>query len=217
MKTILFDLDGTLIDSTEAIVEGFFVAFDTLGIKRALQKDICSLIGYPLDMMFLKLGLKESIISEAVKHYKDHYRKISTQKTALLPDAKKSIELASTFGKLGIVTTKTAQYSKELLDYFDLLQHFEVVIGRENVENPKPHSEPILKALETLCVNPNQNVYMIGDTCLDMQAAKNAKIVGIGVLCGYGTKEQLSKCTKYLQKTTFEAVKYIQNSNQNLQ
>lgn len=209
LKTILFDLDGTLIDSTEAIVESFFRAFDALHVKRASKSDICSFVGHPLDIMFQKLGVQKGQIEEIISHYKNHYRKVSTQKTHLLPQAKKSVLAAKELGKLGVVTTKTAKYSKELLEHFDMLKHFEVVIGREDVQNPKPHKEPILKALNALHVSPSKEVFMIGDTCLDMNAAKNAQVVGIGVLCGYGTKEDLSKCTTHLAQNSLEAIEYI--------
>lgn len=205
--TILFDLDGTLIDSTQAILESFFVAFDNKHVKRPNENDIKNLIGYPLEIMFENLGIKKEYCNEFVLEYKNHYRKISTKKTQLLPQAKEAIILSAKVGKIGVVTTKTALYSKEILDHFGVLEHFGVVIGREDVINPKPHKEPIEKALKLLNTQPSKDIFMIGDTVLDLQSAENAKISSIGVLCGYGKEEDLKKYTSQICINSLEAVK----------
>ncbi len=209
MKAILFDLDGTLIDSTEGIIESFNTAFDTFGSKRMKPDKICSLIGYPLEIMFESLGIKKEQIDAHVKAYKNHYRKISLQTTKLLPNVKEAIELASDLAPLGIVTTKTARYSKEILEHFDVLKHFNVVIGREDVQNPKPDPEPAIKALNSLNVKPSKDVYLIGDTILDLQCAKNAKINSIGLLSGYGKKEDLLQYSQNIKQNVLEAIKSL--------
>ena len=88
------------------------------------------------------------------------------------------------------------------------MHHFKVLIGRESVTNPKPHPEPILKALHHLGANPKQT-WMIGDTILDLISAKEAGVHGIGVLCGYGAKVDLQKHTACVVNDTHDAIKYI--------
>ena len=205
--TILFDLDGTLIDSTDAILEGFEVAYETFGETTPDYDDIKSLIGYPLDIMFEKLGIRGETYSY-VDAYKKHYRIISKAKTTLLPLAREAIEDASRFAKLGIVTTKTGHYSRELLEHMDIMQYFDVLIGRENVQNPKPHAEPIHKAIKHLDAS-YESTWMIGDTLLDVNSAKNAGIKSVGVLCGYGKRSDLEKYTNYITDNAFDAVKLI--------
>jgi len=205
--TILFDLDGTLIDSTDAILEGFEVAYDTFGESTPDSEDIKSLIGYPLDIMFERLGCKGDKW-DYVDAYKKHYRIISRAKTTLLPLAREALQEASRFAKLGIVTTKTAKYSQELLEHMGVMHYFDVLIGRESVENPKPHAEPIHKAIKHLDAS-YESTWMIGDTLLDIHSANSAGIKSIGVLCGYGKKNELEKHTKYISDTAFDAVKLI--------
>lgn len=207
---ILFDLDGTLIDSTEAILESFHHSFDFHKFTKQKDEDIKALIGYPLDVMYEKLGVEEDKIWDFVATYKEHYKKIATQKTELLQNAKEAVLLAKEFATLGIVTTKTALYSRELMEYFELMHHFEVLIGREDVEHPKPHSEPILKALEKL-ETKNREIWMIGDTKLDLISAKNADINSIGVLSGYDTYESLKEYTNIIFNDALEAMIYLQN------
>lgn len=208
---ILFDLDGTLIDSTEAILESFSVAFEVHG-KEAPHSDLIkSEIGHPLDHMFATLGVEEEKVWDYVDAYKNHYRQISCQKTVLLPDAIEAVELAGKHATLGVVTTKTAKYSIELLEYFGLMQHFEVLIGRENVENPKPHPEPIQKALQGL-PKITDDIWMVGDTCMDMLSAKQANVTGVGVTCGYAEEKHLTGCTDHIHASALDAVRFIAKS-----
>ena len=208
-KTILFDLDGTLIDSTPAILESFFVVFEKNKITNINENDIKKLIGYPLESMFISLGIDKKDASSFVLRYKHHYRQIANQKTKLLPFAKEAVQKASKFARLGVVTTKTAKYSKEILLHLGIGDYFETLIGFEDVSNPKPHSEPILKALKEMNVQDKKNSWMIGDTNLDIKSAKNAKINHIAVLGGYESRQDLLKHTDQICNNVLEAVQKI--------
>jgi len=206
--TILFDLDGTLIDSTEAILESFHNSFDLHGHPHPDDETIKALIGHPLDVMYAELGIDASKVWDFVDTYKQHYREISTQKTLLLPGAVEAVEEAKRFARLGIVTTKTGKYSRVLMEHFGLMEHFEVLIGREDVQNPKPHAEPIEKALEKMQVL-KERCWMIGDTRLDIASANNAGINSIGVLSGYDNAEQLKTLTDIIEKDALQAVQRL--------
>ena len=205
---ILFDLDGTLIDSTEAILEGFAVAFETYGREVPSDESIKKEIGYPLDVMFPALGIPKEEVAAHVHAYKMHYREIACAKTVLLPQAREAVELASKHATLGVVTTKTAKYSIELLEHMGLMHYFEVLVGREDVENPKPHPEPILKALSKLQGDASEH-WMIGDTPMDILAAKAANINTVAVTCGYADKLLLLEHTDNVSQSALEAVKFI--------
>jgi phosphoglycolate phosphatase len=206
--TILFDLDGTLIDSTEAILESFHNSFDLHKHPHPEDEVIKALIGHPLDVMYAELGIEESKVWDFVHTYKEHYREISTQKTVLLPEAIEAVEEAKKFARLGIVTTKTGKYSRVLMEHFGLMQHFDVLIGREDVQNPKPHAEPINRAIEQMQV-VREKCWMIGDTRLDIASANNAGINSIGVLSGYDNLEQLQTLTDIIEINALQAVKRL--------
>lgn len=213
--TILFDLDGTLIDSTDAILESFGFAFDSFGQSVPDDELIKAQIGYTLEDIFTSLGVDEGRVVDFVAAYKSKYREISSEKTYLIENAKEAIELASEFAALGIVTTKTSRYSKELLEHLGVMSYFEVLIGREDVENVKPHPEPIFKALDKMGRNDaffKQNSWMIGDTFLDVNAAKNAGIKHVALMTGYGDKNHLQALSDIFSKDAFEAVKIIKNN-----
>lgn len=206
--TILFDLDGTLIDSTEAILESFHHSFDVHDHPHADDTSIKALIGYPLDVMYSELGIEQERVWDFVSTYKEHYREISTQKTVLLPCAKEAVEEAAKFARLGIVTTKTGKYSRILMEHFELMQHFEVLIGREDVENPKPHAEPIEKAIQLMNAKKEES-WIIGDTRLDISSANNAGIKSVAVLSGYDNINQLKTLTDIIENDALEAVKRV--------
>ncbi|KLD99157.1 hydrolase [Aliarcobacter butzleri L349] len=208
---ILFDLDGTLIDSTDAIVSTFRFAFKEQGFDfRGSDKNIKDLIGYPLDIMFERLGVSKQKVWDYVDSYKNRYRVISVEQTTLLENAFEAVQLASKIARVSVVTTKTRMYTIPILDNFNITQYFEIITGRENVENPKPHPEPILKTLAQMNYDKNKDeVYMIGDTKLDLICANEAKVNAIGVLCGYSDEEELLKYTNIVKKDALEAIKYI--------
>jgi len=206
---ILFDLDGTLIDSTEAILESFHHALAAHGeIAVSDNTRITEQIGHPLEVMFSAVGVNEKSVQAHIATYKLYYREIACQKTILLPEAREAVEEAASFARLGIVTTKTGLYSRELMEHFGLMHYFEVLIGREHVENPKPHPEPIFRALEQMQMAP-QRAWMIGDTRLDIEASNRAGIGSVAVLSGYDNAEQLLTLTDIIKSNALEAVRYI--------
>lgn len=210
---ILFDLDGTLIDSTEAVYEGFCVAFEKNGGAIPPQERVVELIGHTLEDMFLTLGVPKANIAQHVLDYKAHYRMISKPKTNLLPKARQAILEASKFATLGVVTTKTGRFSRELLEYFEVLHFFKSIVGREDVTNAKPHPEPIFKALSEIGIK-EVSAWMVGDTPLDLLAAQEAGIESVAVLSGYAEEEMLRKYTLNVSKDALEAVYYIQRVTQ---
>jgi len=91
----------------------------------------------------------------------------------------------------------------------EIMKHFEVLIGREDVQNPKPHPEPVIKALFELKAQ-KEDAWMIGDTKMDLQSAKSAGINSIGVTCGYGSENELRSFTKNVYKNSYDAIKSIE-------
>jgi len=208
---ILFDLDGTLIDSTRAILESFGIAYQNMNQSKPDDKLIKAQIGHPLEDMFVTLGVDEKEVEAFVHHYKMHYRKINQAMTTLMPHAKEAIEKAHKVANLAVVTTKTSQYSIELLRHLNVFDYFDVFVGRDDVKFPKPHPEPILKALKAL--DNGYSSWMIGDTCMDIQSAKAAKINAIGVECGYVPLEELKKCGNIIKSNALEAVNVVVSYN----
>ena len=206
-KILLFDLDGTLIDSTEAILESFLIAASNYDLDlQKREEEIRQSIGMPLKDMFLKMGIPQEKLQECVGVYRHHYQERFLQKTSLLPKVKELIEgLPKSYMK-GIVTSKSHFFSEKILQNFKMLNNFFTLVGIDDVVEPKPSAEPILKALEGLKYDCSR-VFMIGDTMFDMQAAKNAGIVGIGVNGLY--QNDLHQYTNFVFENMEDALTYI--------
>ena len=210
-KTLLFDLDGTLIDSTSAILDSCKSAFEILGLKPALDDDIKALIGFTLEQMFITLYKdKEELTSSFVEAYRQKYHQIYLKQTTLLPKAKEALELADEFADLAVVTTKDSRFTKPLLEFLGIATFFKALVCRNDVEFAKPHPESILKALTLLHKN-KENAFMIGDTRLDVLAAKSAEISYVALNCGYENEESLKKYSEIIKENAYEAVSYIKN------
>lgn len=209
--TILFDLDGTVIDSTEAILESFDVTFRTHNFPHPGAAAVTSLIGHPLDSMFRQLKVKPEEVGEYVTTYKTYYRTVSKPKTRLLPKADEAVRRAAGFANLGVVTTKTGRYSKDLLVHLGVAEHFRTVVGFEDVANPKPHPEPVLKALHNMG-SKSERIWMVGDTGLDILAAKAAGVEAVAVASGYESRESLEQYGVFVADNVLEAVEYIRSA-----
>jgi len=209
---ILFDLDGTLIDSTEAILDSFSFAYGFMGEPVPEPSHIVPMIGIPLREMFLRLGAEERKADRFVDAYRRRYRAVSREKTVLLPGAFEAVKLASGFATLGVVTSKTGLYSKELLEHFGLISHFDVVIGSENVAHHKPHPEPIHKALATMGADA-ENTWMVGDTLMDVEAAYAAGVKPFALTCGYGCEKALGEACRHIAADPLSAVRRIRSAS----
>jgi len=210
--TILFDLDGTVIDSTEAILESFSIALKEHQFNNVSESKVKSLIGYPLSIMFEQVGVKKEDVGNYILTYKNHYRSIANQKTLLLPRAKDAVSMAAEIATLGVVTTKTGRYSKDILNHLGIGHHFKTVIGFEDVKNPKPHPEPIEKAVADLKAD-KKRTWMIGDTHMDILSARSANVGYIAVSSGYESADSLLKHAEIVKNDIFDAIEYLKNNH----
>lgn len=182
--TLLFDLDGTLIDSTPAILEGFHYAFAHLGAAEPSDEAIKRLIGHPLEVMFERLGAARDV-QDFVLAYKQRYAQIFLDQTVLLDGAYEAVREASEFANLGVVTTKTSKFSKILLQHLGIADFFGTIVGREDVQDPKPSAEPILKALENLGIcgaTASQSPHAASGKTHDAAADENTNAAGRGAI-----------------------------------
>lgn len=178
-RAVIFDLDGTLVDSTAAIVYCFHKTFDHFGVPRATAPSIIGVIGAPLEDQF-RLFWPEGDPAECARVYRMHYAEVCRPMTQLLPGARGLLEACRDAGlEVGFATSKRLCYAEIVMEHLGVLDFFAARIGPDEVTRHKPHPEAVERCAATLGV-PAAACFFIGDTHYDVGAGKAA---GARVLC----------------------------------
>jgi phosphoglycolate phosphatase len=190
LECILFDFDYTLADSSEGIIECMGYAFRKLGLPEPDPDQIRKAIGKSLPETFeLFAGHNcPKTVNEFRKLFRARGDQIMADQTYVYEPVPKVIEILQQY-RLGIVSTKFSYRIREVLEREMLEKYFELIIGGENVSKNKPDPEGLHLALDRLEVKRENAVY-IGDSQVDAETAKRAKIGFIAVLTGVTERYQ---------------------------
>lgn len=190
INTLLFDLDGTLINTNELIIESFLHTLHSYYPDQYKREDVLPFIGPTLYDTFTSINPEKT--EEMVKVYRKFNHE---QHDALVTEYETVFETIKTLKeqgfKLGIVTTKIRDTVNMGLKLTKLDQFFDVVVTLDDVENAKPHPEPVLKALAQLGSKPEEAI-MVGDNHHDVVAGKNAGTQTAGVSWSIKGREYIS-------------------------
>jgi len=194
LKAVLFDLDGTLIDSRKDIAAAANMSRRHFGLTPLPDDTIGSYVGNGI-MFLLEKSIESADptrLKEAHQIFKDFYRDHAVDATVVFPGAFDLLGMLKKKNvKMGVVSNKPQEFTDLILKKLGLWDYFEVSFGPEATVNKKPHPEPLLTALERMGSKPSEAV-MIGDSTVDIEAARAAKML-VGVLThGYGTRDILS-------------------------
>ncbi|WP_226580505.1 pyrophosphatase PpaX [Halobacillus litoralis] len=179
IRTILFDLDGTLIDTNELIIASFTHTITQYSDRPYDRKEILDFIGPPLVESLRKVNPDK--VEEMVETYRKHNIENHDRYVKAYDGVVDTIEALKEKGyRLGIVTTKMRNTVQMGLELTNLDGLFETVITLDDVNNAKPHPEPIVKALDLLNSKASEAL-MVGDNTHDIEAGQNAGVRTAGV------------------------------------
>lgn len=189
-KNILFDLDGTLTDSGEGIMNCAEFALRHFGIPVPARDTMRVFVGPPLSDTFMRFGVPESNVQEAIEVYRSRYIPVGKYENALYPGIYQVLEALHRDGfKLYVATSKPEAMSIEILEHFEIAKFFDRICGASLDSSRSTKDEVIAYLLEE--VRPDGNLIMVGDTKYDVLGAAVHKLPTIGVSWGYGTVEDL--------------------------
>lgn len=184
-KAILFDLDGTLTDSGEGIMNCAVYALEHFGLPIPSREELRVFVGPPLHETFQKFGVLPEQAGEAVRVYRERYIPIGKFENTPYPGIRELLEDLKAAGhKLYVATSKPEETSVEILEHFGLAGYFDRICGA-SMDLSRNSKEAVIAYL--LAQNGRtDNMVMVGDTKFDVIGAKAHGIPAIGVSWGYG-------------------------------
>lgn len=200
-----FDMDGTICDSGEGIIKGIEMAFSMLHLPLPKREELVQYIGPPLYDSFVHRAHLSHIEAEmAIKVFRDYYMRKGKFENKLYEGMVEVLEAAKEKRSLAIATSKPEFMAKDIANKFQISQYFDMVAGASYDGRRTAKIDVISYAMEELKIQAKE-IIMVGDRYTDVEAAKKLGIQSVGVLYGYGTREELERCgADYIVKDTPE-------------
>ena len=187
---VVFDLDGTLVDSTPVLLGSHEAAWSSLGLPVPPASKILDLIGLPLFDTMLALHPEENATSDAEvlsQAYSRAYVELAAEGERLFEGVR---ELLAQPFRAAVATGKSQRGADRVMRQFGLEGRFEIVLGGDSVPRPKPHPDllwAVMKATDTVA----SDLVMVGDTTYDLEMAQAADVRGLGVSWGHHSVDRL--------------------------
>ncbi|MFP4077528.1 MAG: pyrophosphatase PpaX [Candidatus Izemoplasmataceae bacterium] len=181
INTILFDLDGTLIDTNEIIIRSYLYAFKKHLPEIDISRDrVIDHIGPPLDRIFSTYTSSPFKVKAMIETYREFYANNEFAHFKLYEGVTETLNTLHSQGyTLGIVTSKFLESARPSIEFFGLDRWMDAIITLDDVKHPKPDKEPVERALEAL--DNVDTALMVGDNTSDIESAKSAGILSAGV------------------------------------
>jgi phosphoglycolate phosphatase len=192
MRTIFFDLDGTLTDPKPGITRSIQYALERLGLPVPTEDDLVWCIGPPLLASLKSLTGRDELADRALLLYRERFADIGLFENEVFPGIEDTLStLAMSGRRMFIATSKPALYAERIVEHFALKPYFELVFGSEFDGTRTDKTDLLRYGLEAAKVDPRHTI-MIGDRAHDMIGARNNGMTAIGVLYGYGKRDELA-------------------------
>jgi phosphoglycolate phosphatase len=190
---LFFDLDGTLTDPAEGITKSVAYALEKFGIHVADRRELYCFIGPTLYDSFRKYyGFSDEDANRAVEYYREYFRVDGIFDNKVYDGIPELLAKLKDAGKkLVLATSKPEEFARRIMDKFELAQFFELIAGATMDGSRGKKSEVIEYAIKGAGISDKSSVLMIGDRENDILGARKAGVDSMGVLFGYGSRQEL--------------------------
>ncbi len=212
MKYILLDLDGTITNPAEGITKCFEYALNYFGIQVESRTQLEQFIGPPLRQSFKEgFGFDDAKATEAIAKYRERFTPIGMYENEVYPGMEQALQSLKDAGKVLIVaTSKPEHMAKKILAHFKLDGYFEDICGSCDDSNRNEKDEVIRYALEKHGITGLEDVLMVGDRKFDVIGAEKCGLKCMGVLYGFGDREELESAgAAYIAETVEDMARII--------
>lgn len=191
VEFMIFDLDGTLIDSKVDIANALNLIMEEFGYGPFSLEEVVSFIGGGVRNLIRKaMGTqKQELEDKAYDAFLEYYSNHLLDNTILYPSVKDLLKSLNG-KKKAVITNKPEYLSIRVLEGLNIRSHFSLVLGGDSLKLKKPFPEPLLKAMMEVNAESEKTI-MIGDSPIDIEAGKRAGVATCGVTYGYSSREEL--------------------------
>ena len=190
-RAVLFDLDGTLVDSYTALAEAVNHARRTHGLVDLPTARIREFVGDGMERLLQRAFERTDVPRSVQEAFESRYDEVCCAESRVLTDVAATLERLSKLGiAMGVCTNKPTFFSKKILDFLDLSRHFRAIVGPDLAGARKPDARHLLVTLQSVCGEPVQALF-VGDMPIDVRAARNSGLDVAVVPTGSSSREQL--------------------------
>ena len=190
-KTIIFDLDGTLTDSGEGIKNCAGKTLEHFHLPVENRDALGFFVGPPLAESFLKFGVQEDMVEEAIQVFRVYYQAGGKYENYPYPGVMELLKALKDNGhQLYIATAKAEPLALDILEHFEMAQYFDQICGA-SMDSSRTTKEAVLEYLLSN-IDTKENLVMVGDSIYDILGAKYHNIPAIGVSWGYGNVQEMT-------------------------
>lgn len=196
-RYILFDFDGTVVNTGEGILKSLQYSFNEMGHEVPSQEELKKFIGPPVYYSFTHYyGIGEDKVGDYIRKYRERYKREGIYECELYKDMLTLLGTLKDSGyTLGIASSKPEHLIFDVADYLDITKYFDAVVGvKSDASRHSTKTGLILEAMDKLGVSDKSQVLMVGDRHYDITGAKGAGVSSCGCLWGYGNKEEFQEC-----------------------
>lgn len=185
-QLVIFDMDGTIADTSPGILNSHRHAHKTMGCPIPSTEELESVIGGPLLQTYIdRFGFSEADARKAVNEYRRYYSENGIHEAKLYPGMKETLKQMSERGvRIALATLKAERFAKIMLEEMGILPYFDVVYGMDDMDT-RTKSQLITMCMETLGV-AKENSLMVGDSIHDLKGAQQCGVPFLGVSYGFG-------------------------------